>query len=88
MTRIIFVSSAFIWYHPENGGQMTVGETLTLLSGREVIIKRTLVSVENGVYFVCKLEEFEAAKRDGRNPVCIGFRKEYVLDPKNDRVKV
>ncbi len=65
---------------------MTAGDTLTLVSYRDVVIKRTLVSVENGVYFVCKPDEFEAAKRDGRSPVCIGFRKEYVLDPQNDRL--
>ena len=61
---------------------MTVGQLLTIVSDRDVVIQRTLVSVENGVFFVCKPEEFEAAIREGREPVCIGFRPEYILDLK------
>lgn len=61
---------------------MIAGTDVTLLSDRDVIIKRKLVSVENGVYFVCKPEEFELATREGREPICIGFRREYVIDPK------
>lgn len=61
---------------------MIAGTDVTLLSDRDVIIKRKLVSVENGVYFVCKPEEFELAAREGREPICIGFRREYVIDPK------
>ena len=59
---------------------MTAGHILTLISDRDQIIKRALISVENDVFFVCKPEEFEAAKRENRDPVCIGFRREYVLD--------
>jgi len=61
---------------------MIAGTEVTLLSDRDVVIKRKLVSVENGVVFVCKEEEFELAHREGRAPVCVGFRREYVIDPK------
>jgi hypothetical protein len=59
----------------------TVKEVSLLASGDEVI-SRVVVSVENGVIFVCKREEFELAERESREPVCIGFRKEYVLKDK------
>ncbi len=60
---------------------MTAGQELTLISDGDIIIKRRLVAVENGLLFVCKDEEFEAAKREKREPVCIGFRPEYVVEP-------
>jgi hypothetical protein len=61
---------------------MIVGNEVTLSSLGDVIIRRVVVSVENGMLFVCKREEFESAKREVRVPVCIGFRAEYVVDPK------
>jgi hypothetical protein len=62
---------------------MTAGETLTVISDKDVVIERTLVSVENGVYFVCKPEEFRAAIQEHREPTCIGFKREYILDLKD-----
>ena len=59
---------------------MTTGELLTLRADRGEVINRVLVSVENGVCFVCKPEEFEAAKREQREPICIGFRPEYIVE--------
>jgi hypothetical protein len=61
---------------------MIVGQVLTLLSDGDIVIKRRLVAMENGLLFVCKDEEFESAKRDHREPVCIGFRPEYLIEPK------
>ncbi len=61
---------------------MTVGQVLTLISDKDTIIERRLVAVENGLLFVCKNEEFEAARREQREPVCIGFRPEYLIEPK------
>jgi hypothetical protein len=52
---------------------MIAGIEVTILSDRDVVIKRKVVSVENGVFSVCKAEEFEAAVREKRDPVCIGF---------------
>jgi hypothetical protein len=61
---------------------MTAGQVLTLLADEDVVITRRLVAVENGLLFVCKDEEFEAAKREKREPTCIGFRPEYLIKPK------
>jgi hypothetical protein len=58
---------------------MIVGQDVTLIADRDEVITRTVVSVQEGVYFVCKKEEYEKAKREGREPTCIGFRKEYVI---------
>jgi len=59
---------------------MADNKEITILADRDEVITRTVVSVENDMYFVCKKEEFEAARRENREPVCIGFRREYVLD--------
>jgi hypothetical protein len=61
---------------------MIEGKDVTLLADRGAIIKRKLVSVEDGVFFVCTDDEFSRSRRESREPVCIGFKREYVLDPK------
>ena len=58
---------------------MIAGQQVKLIADRDEVITRTIVSVDNDVYFVCKSEEFEAAKMENREPICIGFRREYVL---------
>jgi hypothetical protein len=59
---------------------MIDAQLVTIVSYGDNIIQRKLVSVENGLFFVCKEEEFDAAQRELREPVCIGFRQEYILD--------
>jgi hypothetical protein len=59
--------------------QAKAGKEVSLISCGDKVISRVIVSVEGDVYFVCKKEEFETARRENREPVCIGFRKEYVL---------
>lgn len=58
---------------------MAAIKTVNLLAYGDVIIERALVAVENDVYFVCKSEELNRAEQEGREPVCIGFHREYVL---------
>lgn len=65
---------------------MITGQTLSVVMDGDIVAERRLVSVENDVFFVCKDEEFEAAKREGREPICIGFKSEYVVTPKNGRL--
>lgn len=52
---------------------------VNLIAYGDEILTRVLIAVENGVYFVCKQEEFEAAMSEGREPICIGFRREYAV---------
>jgi hypothetical protein len=59
---------------------MTAGKRITVVADKNKVLERVLVSVEDGVYFVCRDEEYDAARRDGREPVCIGFRREYILN--------
>lgn len=58
---------------------MIEGKSVTLMADKDEVLNRVLVSVENDVYFVCKPEEYQAAAREGRDPVCIGFKREYVV---------
>jgi hypothetical protein len=59
---------------------MVEKKVVSLVADRDMVIDRVLVSVENGVYFVCKPEEYDTAQREGREPVCIGFRKDAILN--------
>jgi len=58
---------------------MQSGQLVTVMASRGEILKRVLVSVENSVYFVCKKEEFDSSVREGREPICIGFKREDVV---------
>jgi hypothetical protein len=58
---------------------MTAGERVNLVDFEGRTIERVFVSVENGYLFVCKPEEYASASREGRDPVCIGFRPEYLI---------
>ena len=60
--------------------QLIAGNDVSLISDGDKIITRRIVSVDGDVYFVCKDEEFEQAKVEGREPVCIGFKRKYVVE--------
>jgi hypothetical protein len=45
--------------------------------GQELV--RRLVAVRGNVYLICRDEEYEAAQRQGRQPVCVGFNKEDII---------
>jgi hypothetical protein len=58
---------------------MTVGANVSVEAYGGEILNRVLVAVENSVLYVCKRDEFEAAMRDHRDPVCIGFHVEDLV---------
>lgn len=62
--------------------QVIAGQVVKLIADGGQMISRAVVAVENGVIFVCKKEEFDAAIEEMREPMCIGFRLEYVIEPK------
>lgn len=41
-------------------------------------MRRRVVAVEQGKVYICKDDEYVAAEREGREPVCVGFRPEAV----------
>lgn len=60
---------------------MTVGKYISLVQYGNEIIRRVLVAVENEYIYVCKREEWDLSRRENREPTCIGFRSEYVVNP-------
>ena len=59
-------------------GQVIVGQLVTVIADGEVRLRRRVVANDGGVCFVCTDLEFTAASKEGREPICIGFRSEYV----------
>jgi len=57
---------------------MKVGKEVTVTCYGGAKARRILVSVENGVFFVCKSEEYALATAEKREPLCIGFHPEDV----------
>ncbi len=43
-------------------------------------LNRRVVTVRNGVVYVCKNEKFRSAREENREPVSIGFRLPLVLE--------
>jgi hypothetical protein len=60
--------------------QTVDGNDINLSAVGGEVIRLVVVSVEGDVYFVCKREEFERAKREGREPACIGFHRRDVVN--------
>ncbi len=58
---------------------MTEGSRVSVVQYDGIVIDRVLVAVENGYLFVCKPEEWDVARSEGREPTCIGFRAEYLV---------
>lgn len=59
---------------------MTIGKQFRLISFGDKTIIRTLVAVENSHLYVCKREEWENAGKEGREPACVGFRVEDLIE--------
>jgi hypothetical protein len=66
---------------------MIVGQTLAVVTDCDIVIHRILVAFEKGLFPVCRPEEFESAARERREPICIGFRPEYVLTMNSDTLR-
>lgn len=66
---------------------MTSGQQVRLIQygGNEIV--RTVVSVENGVVFVCREGEYLAALAENRDPVCIGFPMKDIIPGDSERSK-
>ncbi|MBI4301185.1 MAG: hypothetical protein HY664_01080 [Chloroflexi bacterium] len=47
--------------------------------GGEEIVRR-IVKINPGVVLVCKEEEYQSAQEEGREPISVGFRFEYILE--------
>jgi hypothetical protein len=56
-----------------------IGDTIIVRDAFENRIARRVVGAEGDTVFVCTEEEYTAAKREGREPVCIGFNIKYVV---------
>ena len=58
---------------------MQAGDTIRVIGdqGRELV--RRLVEVRGQLILICKQDEFQAARAEGREPVCVGFKASKVV---------
>jgi hypothetical protein len=54
------------------------GKEVTLISYGGKLINRVVVKDLGSVLLVCKTCELEQARTEKRDPICIGFKKEYI----------
>lgn len=58
---------------------MKSGQTIRVRGyGGEELVRR-VVRLEKNIVVVCRLEEYEAARSEGREPVGVGFHVEDVI---------
>ncbi|MBI2852335.1 MAG: hypothetical protein HYX84_04450 [Chloroflexi bacterium] len=58
---------------------MKVGQTIKLRAYGGEELSRLVVRVDKDVVVVCRLDEYEKAKKEGREPVAVGFRLRDVI---------
>ena len=59
---------------------MSQGDLVKLRAyGEEEIIRRIVLEEDSTVY-VCMEEEYQAAINEGREPVCVGFPMESIIE--------
>jgi hypothetical protein len=58
---------------------MKTGDLITVIDfeGRKLLRKAVEISVE--VVYVCTEEEYDSALQIGKEPICVGFGKEFVV---------
>jgi hypothetical protein len=54
------------------------GALAEVVAAGGAVISRRIVAVERGRVFVCTDQEYEAAQKERREPICVGFRPECV----------
>jgi hypothetical protein len=58
---------------------MRVGQRVEVMEAFDnKAVKRVVAADENNLY-VCTEEEYQAAQREHREPLCIGFGRQFVL---------
>jgi hypothetical protein len=59
---------------------MNEGSTVKLRAYGGEIIERRIVAVRGNTVAVCKDEEYQAAQREGREPLSVGFPLSAVVE--------
>jgi hypothetical protein len=58
---------------------MEIGQKIRVMEAFENISIKRIVSADHRNLYVCTEEEFELAKAENREPISIGFGRQYVL---------
>lgn len=58
---------------------MKRGDFVTVLEAFEGKMVKAVVDWDEEYIYVCRKEEFAEAIKEGREPVCVGFRREYIV---------
>ena len=58
---------------------MKEGQLIRLQAYGDKALQMIVVSEEGDTVYVCRMEEYEAAKTDNRDPKCVGFNRQFIL---------
>jgi hypothetical protein len=58
---------------------MKSGDLLSVQTFSEGVVKRVVVEVCGNTVYICREEEWERAKQEGREPDAVGFNRRFVV---------
>ena len=61
-------------------GDLVLAQTFS--DGR---VRRRVVEIEGDMVYLCKEEEWLSARKENREPLCVGFNRVYVVPVRADR---
>lgn len=59
---------------------MEIGKIIRLRAYDNQVINRRVIALRNKTVYVCEEKEYEKAHQEGREPVCVGFNVQYILN--------
>ena len=65
---------------------MKPGDTIRVMGDQDKELVRRLVEVRGQLILICKEDEFQTARAEGREPVCVGFKVNKVVGVADDLV--
>lgn len=57
---------------------MKTGDLVEAIDFRGRIIVRKVVEISDEIVYICSLEEYDLALRMGKEPISVGFNREFV----------
>lgn len=63
---------------------MMMGQTVKVQEAFDLKAVKRVVAADHRNVYVCTDEEFKAAAREKREPICIGFARQFILGVVNE----
>jgi hypothetical protein len=63
---------------------LQIGQSVSLLAYGDEVIKRRVVDFDDRHVYICREDEWQAAKQEGREPRCVGFKRSDIVEARGE----